>query len=108
MNFDENFQQEMRDYFRFEAQRHSNIMATLAEVLTKLVEKITAFTAAATAHNAEIKKALGILADTGAAGHAAVLDQIEAKIETINSAETIGTMTSELVAAIGQTPTPKP
>ena len=49
----------MQDYFRIEAQRHSNIMATLAEVLTKLDEKITAFTAAATAHNAEIKKALG-------------------------------------------------
>lgn len=88
-------------------------MATFADVIGKLDEKITGFAAAAAAHNDEIKKALAAHADTGAAGHAAVLDKIVAKIETINDAETLASMTGELKALIGtlavpgQTPGPQ-
>jgi hypothetical protein len=119
---DNDFNQIFLDYLQIEQERHREIMATFADILaqhavmnTKLDEKITAFTAAAQAHNAEILKALAILADVGAAGHSDVLDKIiEAdkgmmtKIESFNAAETMGTMTTELVAAITQNPVPKP
>src|SRR2546430_10403040 len=49
MTPDEDFQQTVRDYFGIEAQRHRDIMATLAETLSQITEINTSIDAKAIA-----------------------------------------------------------
>lgn len=97
---DEDFQQTMLDYFGIEAQRHRDIMANIEDV-KKQNEEIKA---AVTSLTTSVHKALGDLAATGAAGHAAVLDTIVADqaavLNAVKSSET------ELTAAVNAVPVP--
>jgi Tfp pilus assembly major pilin PilA len=117
---DEDFQQTVRDYFGIEAQRHRDIMATLAEILSQITEINTSIdakaTASAEAHaslRAAVEKTLADLAATGAAGHASVLDKIgavlkdtQAKIDSDRLPDTVRSTEAEITKAIGAVPVP--
>jgi hypothetical protein len=117
---DEDFQQTVRDYFGIEAQRHMEIMATLAEILSQITAMNTSIdakaTASAEAHaslTAAVEKTLADLAATGAAGHSAVLDKIgtalrdtQAKIDSDRLPDTVKSMEAEITKAIGAVPVP--
>jgi uncharacterized protein YgbK (DUF1537 family) len=100
MTEDENFLQEMQDYFRIEAQRHANLMATLEDVKAGQ----DAIMAAVETLIKEGRDALDVLKDTGAAGHSATMDDVVAGNKKI--LEAVTSANGELKSAIATTPMP--
>jgi hypothetical protein len=121
MTFEEDFYQTFRDFLEIEQRRHSNIMALLTDVTAKITAMNAAIDAKAAAHESalsalkvSVDKALADLTDTGAAGHAAVLDTIVAgmgdtmtKLDSLDMASKLSVMTTEITAAITAVPVPK-
>jgi hypothetical protein len=100
MTFDEDFLLMMQEYFRIEAQRYIDIMATLADVKAgqdAILAELVNLTK-------ESRDALDVLKETGAAGHSTVLDDIVAGNQKILGA--VKDASGELKAAIATTPMP--
>ena len=96
-------------------------MAILSDVTTKLMAmnaaldaKIAAHQSALTALKTSVEGALADLTASGSAGHAAVLDSIvagmgdtETKIQSLDGADKLTAMTTEIITAIAAVPAPK-
>lgn len=98
---DEDFKQTVLYYINtVAAQRHRDIMATFAEITTQQDAMLAAIEDLAKENSA----ALDVLKDTGAAGHAGVLDQIG--IRNAQIIEVIKNKSGELKSKIATTPMP--
>jgi hypothetical protein len=112
MNDEDNFHQEMTDYFRIEAQRHRDIMATIADYDTKVTE-VKALLATMTTKQTDLGTALKTaVADLGIAvanGHSTLIDKMVATLTAFgDQLTTMGTamdgMETELKTALAGVP----
>jgi hypothetical protein len=96
----------MQDYFRIEAQRHSDLMAQSSEILGKITDISTSLDTLKT----NLEKALAGASETIPAGHAAVLDTFVGPLDDLH--KKIAGIESEMTARVqvipvpGQGPTP--
>ena len=99
---DEDFLQEMRDYFRIEAQRHRDIMTSNQDVIDAIAAlPVAALTAALTQLKTSVNTAVSDMGSGGDAARASFVAALTATATALSAVATqIGTIETELTAAI--------